>query len=108
VRYPVQVNQDNDSAQGGRDDRHPRSRREDLHERCDCTRADHEQAENLRALLVGRGTLAVPAPLPFEVLLEILFGTSLTGFRSWVAFSGLIRLAVLAHRSWPVLLRYRT
>src|SRR4051794_35524195 len=66
------LNQDNSSAQGGRDDRHPRSRREDLHEGGHCARADHEQAEDLRALFVGGSAITVPAPLSFEVLLEIL------------------------------------
>ena len=49
-------------------------------------------------LLVGGGALGIPAPLPLEVLLEILPSTGLTGLRSWIAFFYLIRHAVLACR----------
>src|SRR4051812_20632744 len=79
----------------GRNERDPTSC-EDLHDGGGCACADNQNGENLGALLVGGGTLAIPAPLPFEVLLEILLGTSLTSFRAWIAFACLIRHGVLA------------
>ena len=58
--------------------------------------------EELRSLFVGRGALTGPAALFLAVLLEILLGARTSrAFAPWIAFSSLIRLAVLAHRHWP-------